>query len=745
MLGFIGALVVVGAGCMPELLIPATSGRTYGQGPLDAVREAADRTTTLKTPGSDQLDPNYNCGLSSADLAAMMLVPTYFEAGGALPSPMTLSRWDNTSSGRVSNANLFAFSRTSGAYVNAFFSPGIGLWQFDSAGRWDMTAADAINATTAANQASLTIAYRWCNAPSSKKETPQLRRMYAWGPWYGCTLYGTTSCEDTFNQLVTPDGKLNTSFDRAVTRTGGMQQRVCNLRGIGDGLPCFYINPALAEGSRGWQGGTFDGSGNSVTPLPKPFYSVRANGNEYRVWLKEDTGYDINITASKPVTSDARNSLTWIASTVLCDTSIRHGFCGNVDPIGAYDGAWPAGPNQVRVAGWAIDFDTTNPIDVHIYTGVLGAPGTIGTAITANGNRPDVGAAYAGSGDNHGFDVVVPSAVGTQQVCAYGINVGGGNNVQLGCRTVNVTGTPIGSIDAITTSPGSVSIAGWTAVPGDAVATADVAVDGVVVTRVMRAVPRDDVARVFPWAGSTAGYSTVLSVTGGTHTVCLSAGGAAVTALGCRTVTLPTGSPFGSLDAAVARPGAITVAGWVIDPDLAAATDVHVWIGALGTAVRADLYRADIGNVFPAYGVGHGFNATIPIAGGLQTVCVYGFNQGGGSNSLLGCRQVNVPGGSPYGSLDAVVRGPSGVTVAGWAIDPDTSSPIPVHVYVGPLGTAILANLQRPDVGAAFPLYGNAHGFGAALAAPQTPVQVCVYVIEAAGSGTNQLLGCRTV
>jgi hypothetical protein len=112
---------------------------------------------------------------------------------------------------------------------------------------------------------------------------------------------------------------------------------------------------------------------------------------------------------------------------------------------------------------------------------------------------------------------------------------------------------------------------------------------------------------------------------------------------------------------------------------------------------------------------------------------------------LLGCRQVNVPGGSPYGSLDAVVRGPNGVTVAGWVIDPDTSAPIPVHVYVGSEGTAILADLQRPDVGAAFPLYGNAHGFGATVAAPQTPVKVCVSSIEAAGSGTNQLLGCRTV
>ncbi|CAB4636714.1 MAG: hypothetical protein F2607_05445 [Actinobacteria bacterium] len=740
MLGFVLGIVAVSAGCMPELLIPATSGRTYGQGPLDSIREAADRTTTLKLSGTDQPDPNYNCGLSSADLAAMMMVPTYFEAGGSVPSPMTLSRWDNVSVSS-SNANLFAFGRTSGAYVNAFFSPGIGLWQFDSAGYWDMTAADAINTSTAANQASLTIAYRWCNAwRSGKAATPQMQRQYAWGPWFGCSSVNISSCEDTFKQLVTQDGKLNTAFDAAVSRTGGMQKRTCNLRGIGDGLTCFYINPALAEGSRGWQGGTYDPARpNYVTPLPKPFYSVRANGNEYRVWLKEDTGYDIDITASKLVTANARASLTWTASTGLCDTTNRHGYCGNVDPVGSFDGVWQSGPGQIRVAGWALDLDTTNPIDVHIYAGTLGA------AIEANLARPDIGAIYAGSGNSHGFDAVVPSPIGVQQVCAYGVNVAGGSNALLGCRTVNVTGVPIGSIDGFSSKPGSIIVTGWAAVPGDPAATANITIDGVIAAQLPRNVPRGDVASLFPWAGTTAGYWAEVPLVGGTHTVCLTAGGAAPNALGCRTVNMPTGSPFGSLDMAVARPGTINVSGWVIDPDIAGPTDVHVWIGSSGTAVRSDLWRSDVGAAFPVYGSSHGFNATIPVSGGPQTVCVYGFNQGGGSNSLLGCRQLNVLGGSPIGSLDAVARTPNGVVVAGWALDPDTAASIPVHVYVGPVGTAITANLWRSDVGALFSGYGNSHGFWAMLPVPTTPVQVCVYAVEAAGTGLNQLLGCRVV
>jgi len=728
LVGFLVGLVAVTAGCMPELLVPATSGRTYGQGPLDAIREAADRTASA----------NSSCGLSSTDLAAMMIVPTYFEAGGALPSPMTLSRWDNMSGGRTSNANLFAFGRTSGSYVNAFYSPGIGLWQFDSAGGWDMTAAEAIDATNAANQAAATITYRWCNAPAAKQVSPQVRRQYAWGPWFGCSGSGT-ACEDTFNQLVTSDGKLNTSFDGAVSRTGGMQQRTCNLRGIAESVTCFYVNPALAEGSRGWQGGVYDGTGNSVTPLPKPFYSVRVGTTEYRVWLKEDTGYDIDITATKPVTANARNALTWSASTVLCDTGGRRGYCGNVDPVGSFDGVWQAGPGQIRVAGWALDLDSANPIDVHIYAG------TLGTAITANLFRPDIGAIYVGSGNNRGFDAVVPSPSGVQQVCAYAVNVAGGANRQIGCRTITVTGSPIGSIDGFSSKPGSVVITGWVAVPGDPAPTATITVDGVVVAQVARNIARPDVANLFPWAGGTAGYWAQIPVSGGNRTVCLSAGGAAPNALGCRNVVMPTGSPFGSFDAVSAAPGAVRISGWVIDPDIAEPTDVHVWIGSQGTAVRADAWRGDVGSLFPTYGPSHGFNATIPVAAGPQNVCVYGFNQGGGSNVLLACRQVTVPGGSPFGSLDAVVRTANGVVVAGWAIDPDTSASIPVHVYVGPVGTAIIANGWRADVGSLFSGYGNSHGFWASLAAPNTPVQVCVYAVEAAGSGGNQLLGCRTV
>jgi hypothetical protein len=53
--------------------------------------------------------------------------------------------------------------------------------------------------------------------------------------------------------------------------------------------------------------------------------------------------------------------------------------------------------------------------------------------------------------------------------------------------------------------------------------------------------------------------------------------------------------------------------------------------------------------------------------------------------------------------LDAVQGGTGSVVVAGWAIDPDTASPIAVHVYVDGQGYALGASLGRPDVAAVFP------------------------------------------
>ena len=748
-LGLLG-FVVIATGCLPPLLDPPTSGKTYGQGPLDSIREAADSVTTSPTYAS--------CGLSSTDLAAMMMVPTYFEAGGPIPSPMALSRWDNVGVSS-SNANLFAFRQTSGAYVNAFFSPGIGLWQFDSAGGWNMTAADAIDTATAANQAADTIAWRWCNAPPSKQEPAAARRSYAWGPWFGCSYSNTGACENLFNSLST-GGSLNTAFDASVSRTGGMVRRTCNVLGIGDGLACWYINPANAEGSRAWTGGTYDGRTDYVTPLPKPFYSLRANGREYRVWLREDTGYDINITASKPVTSNARTSLTWESTTGLCDVTTGHGLCnpprvattpwGAVtgNPIGNLESVVASGIGRIAVGGWSVDPDTNDPIAIHVYI-----DGAWGGALVANAPRPDVAAVIPGYGNLHGFSSAFDVSPGVHSVCAFALNVSpyGDTNPSLGCRSVTVSGDPVGSLDGASAVLGGIRVSGWAIDPDTtSPVSVKVSVDGVVVAEGAASESRSDIASVFPRYGAGHGYSVFAATTGGSHRVCVEAvnlppSGTINRNLGCAVVVV-SGQVFGNVETIIGGPGGVFVSGWAIDPDTG---DSTVRVTLDGTAVDLPTVRTrpDVTAAFPVFTGAHGFEKLIPAAGGTRRVCVTLLNQGAtGADQQAVCRSVSIMSGNPFGNLENAVRTGTGISLSGWALDPDVAGPVSIHVYVnGAWGGSFTANGRRGDVGAVFPGYGSAHGFVIPLSAGQAPVSVCAYLINQGPGSTNPLLGCRSL
>jgi hypothetical protein len=107
---------------------------------------------------------------------------------------------------------------------------------------------------------------------------------------------------------------------------------------------------------------------------------------------------------------------------------------------------------------------------------------------------------------------------------------------------------------------------------------------------------------------------------------------------------------------------------------------------------------------------------------------------------------LTVYAGAPIGNLDAVVPSPGAVALWGWAIDPDTTASVPVHVYVdGQLVAGVAATESRPDVGAAFPVYGAAHGFSAIVALPAGKHTVCAWALNVAAAGGNPEVGCKTV
>ncbi|HVN50414.1 MAG TPA: hypothetical protein VMT43_03220, partial [Acidimicrobiales bacterium] len=191
-------------------------------------------------------------------------------------------------------------------------------------------------------------------------------------------------------------------------------------------------------------------------------------------------------------------------------------------PIGTFAEA-------VQVAGWAIDPDTTAPIPVDLYV-----DGHMTQRTTANVNRPDVGRAYPASGPDHGFVAnILVYSFGPHVVCAYAIAAHtGSTNPLLGCRSVVVTGNPVGNLDHVSVSsaaPYWVTSTGWARdpdssppiyvdlyyIPSDRSPTRSI--------RVWSKYPRYDVRVAYadPWdAGDNYGFTASVRLPAGTWTVC---------------------------------------------------------------------------------------------------------------------------------------------------------------------------------------------------------------------------------
>lgn len=201
--------------------------------------------------------------------------------------------------------------------------------------------------------------------------------------------------------------------------------------------------------------------------------------------------------------------------------------------------------------------------------------------------------------------------------------------------------------------------------------------------------------------------------------------------------------PIGSLDRVTRVPGGLAVSGWVIDPTTTAPVLARITVDGAGAAQgAADRHRADVGAAYPASGPDHGFDLMVPVAAGNRRVCLEGWGQGG--ISVLRCVNV-VVSAAARGSLDSVGLVPGGLEVSGWAFDRDTAAPIAVHAYVdGAFAGGVVADRNRPDVGAAFPGYGPRHGFRFTVAVPRGARTVCLHALDATGNAPNQLIGCRS-
>lgn len=413
-------------------------------------------------------------------------------------------------------------------------------------------------------------------------------------------------------------------------------------------------------------------------------------------------------------------------------------------PFGSVD-TMTTGPDFVTVRGWALDPDTTDPISVRIDVD------SHGTTVVAGAGRTDVGRIF-GKGDLHGYNASVPTTAGTHTVCVTALDSVGGPGTTLGCRTLTVVNlTPIGHVDAVRpVTGGGLYVGGWALDPDTANPIGvHVYVDGTGTAWTANG-SRPDIGTKYG-LGDLHGFGgTIAPVAAGPHRVCVYAINTPVgpnPTLSCATVTVPVtpnDPPFGSVDAMTTGLNTVTVRGWALDPDTTKPITVRIDVDSTGTTVTANAGRTDVGRT---YGKGdlHGYTTTVPATTGTHRVCVTAIDSTTGPSTSLGCRTLTVVNASPIGYVDAIrpVTG-GGIYVAGWALDPDTTNPIGVHVYVDGTGIAWTANGSRPDVGRAYGL-GDLHGFsGTTPAAAPGPHQVCVYAINTP-AGPNPTLACTTV
>lgn len=415
-------------------------------------------------------------------------------------------------------------------------------------------------------------------------------------------------------------------------------------------------------------------------------------------------------------------------------------------PFGGWDTTILA-PGGFEVSGWGIDPDSDAALTIEAYV-----DRDLVTTFRADRARPDLPPAYPGKGERHGFRDTVPVPDGAHQICLAVRNDDRGPASMYGCRTVTRSASPMGALDTIVRAPGALVLSGW-AIDSDTAASTDVhGYVGQTGVSTVAGVARADIGTAFPRFGAAHGYSVEVPVTPGRHDVCAyginEAGPGGTTVLGCRS-TVVTSDPIGRLEVVRGAPGQIVVSGWALDPDTAAATDIHVYVDGVGTNLGpASQARSDIAAAFPGWGAGHGFAASLPITtGGDHRVCAYAINVAYGASQVLGCATVRTPTGAPVGVAEAIERTTLGqIRVAGWAIDPDTTAPVDIHVYVGGVGTNLgPASLDRPDLAPHYPDHGTAHGFSASVPAPAGSVPTCVYAIDRQGGQPPRLLACRTV
>ena len=426
---------------------------------------------------------------------------------------------------------------------------------------------------------------------------------------------------------------------------------------------------------------------------------------------------------SRRVCLVAENPLTGARKDLACKwlTVYPGGVFGELQDV-------QPGEERVVLQGWALDPRTWGAVKIHVQL-----DNRWNRTVFANRAEPSVAARFPGLAVSHGFEAVVTTAPGTRKVCA-SAEAADGTVVSLGCQGVDVVGlAPVGSVTAIEAVPNGVRVQGTATVP-----------------------PRGVPAKVHVFVGNVwqrtlqpmadGRFEATIATEIGSRRVCLVAEnptGQARTDLGCRWLTVLPAGIFGGYDSIASMPGVVRATGWAIDPVGEGPAKIQVLVNNVWfRSIAAAQPRADVAARFPGLPSGTGFSIDVPAGPTSTKVCFVGEGRAAGDRVDLGCQWAAAQTGNPFGWINEMSPRENGVYVYGWAIDPDTTAAVKVHVMVDNVWSrTIQANRWRTDLGERYPLYGAAHAFSETIPLEPGTRKVCL-IAENQGLGVNTNLGC---
>ena len=235
------------------------------------------------------------------------------------------------------------------------------------------------------------------------------------------------------------------------------------------------------------------------------------------------------------VTVTAIVAATLSASPVLAASATP---TGSIDVVGA-------GLGTVTVRGWAVDrAKSGTSTSVRVTVG-----GSVAGTVRAATVRADVNR-HLGVRGNHGYgSSLVAPKYGKQSLCVTALSLTRGKDVSLGCRTVTIRNpSPVGALDSVAATPGTVTVRGWAFDPDTSTAASDVriTVGGTRIGTVHTDVTRSDVNRVHRVTGTHGFATSIATVKTGSQSVCavaVNVRNGSDTRLSCRTATIPAALP----------------------------------------------------------------------------------------------------------------------------------------------------------------------------------------------------------